>query len=102
MNNMIPIHENSLRIVDMKILPTDDKTTIDYKNLLSNQLSWCNKTEDSAFITSKVQKLYDMVIQKRAQPQLIQRCCDFSILEAQYLVYCRNHNLTSGSSEMPQ
>lgn len=98
LNNMIPIHENSLQIVNMKILPTDDKPTINYKNLLSNQLSWCNKTENSAFITSRAQKLYDMVVQKKAQPQLVQRCCDFSIVEAQYLVYCRNHNLTHEDS----
>ena len=32
-NNMIPIHKDSLKPVDMKILPTDDKATVDYKNL---------------------------------------------------------------------
>ena len=92
-NNMIPIHKDSLKPVDMKILPTDDKATVDYKNLLANQLSWCNTTENVAFITSKAQKLYDTIVRKTARPQLVERCCNFSVDEAQYLIYCEAHNL---------
>ena len=92
-NNMIPIHKDSLKPVDMKILPTDDKATVDYKNLLANQLSWCNTTENVAFITSKAQKLYDTIVGKTARPQLVERCCNFSVDEAQYLIYCEAHNL---------
>jgi protein AbiQ len=94
LNNMIPIHTDSLKPVDMKILPTDDKATIDYKNLLTNQLSWCNTTENVAFITGKAQKLYRAIIEKTARPQLVERCCNFPIDEQQYLVYCQSHNLS--------
>jgi protein AbiQ len=42
-NNMIPVHSSCLTLVDIKIAITDNKDEIAYKNLLSNQLSWCNK-----------------------------------------------------------
>ena len=93
-NNMIPIHTNSLSPVDMRILPTDDKAIIDYKNLLSNQLSWCNTTENIAHITSKAQRLYDAITSKTARPQLVERCCNFPVDEAQYIIYCRAHNFS--------
>ena len=94
LNNMIPIHTNSLHLVDMKILPTDDKASIDYKNLLSNQLSWCNTTENIEYITRKAQKLYDAITSKTARLQLVERCCNFPVDEAQYIIYCRAHNLS--------
>ena len=89
LNNMIPIHEKSLEIVDIKILSTDDKATINYKNLLSNQLSWCNKLENIDFITKKARKLYDTIVNNKVRPQLINRCCNFLVDEEQYLIYCK-------------
>lgn len=93
-NNMIPIHTDSLRPIDMKILPTDDKITIAYKNLLANQLSWCNTTQNVTSITEKAQKLYLAITGKTARLQLAERCCNFSIDEAQYLIYCKVHNMS--------
>ena len=46
-NNMIPVPVESLSKVDMKIRNTDSKSDVDYKNLLSNQLSWCNAHRDT-------------------------------------------------------
>jgi possible bacteriophage resistance protein len=86
---MIPIHERSLEIVDIKILSTDDKATINYKNLLSNQLSWCNKLENIDFITKKARKLYDTIVNNKVRPQLINRCCNFLVDEERYLIYCK-------------
>ena len=51
LNNMIPINKDSLIPIDLKILDTDDKYTVDYKNLLINQLSWCNKPINAEYIT---------------------------------------------------
>lgn len=93
-NNMIPIHTDRLQPVDVKILPSDDKATVDYKNLLSNQLSWCNTSENITFITGKAQKLYETIVGKTARRQLVERCCNFSIDEQQYLIYCQAHNLS--------
>jgi protein AbiQ len=94
-NNMIPIHTKSLLPIGIKILPTDDKAAVDYKNLLANQLSWCNTTENIALITGKAQKLYATITGKTARPELVERCCNFVVDEAQYRIYCITHNLST-------
>jgi len=90
-NNMIPVHINSLQKVDMKILPTDKKADVDYKNLLANQLSWCNANKE--IILAKAKKLYNIITHGKARPELVNRCCNFSIDEVQYHIYCKAHNL---------
>ena len=90
-NNMIPIHPNCLTVVDMRILETDDKAERDYKNLLTNQLSWCNSNR--AGILARAEKLYRMIVEKKAWPELARRCCDFIIDEEQYREYCTQHGL---------
>lgn len=92
-NNMIPIHSKCLLPVEINILPTDDKETIAYKNLLVNQLSWCNKTENAIHISEKAQKLYDTIVENRAWKKLADRCCKFAVDERQYQIYCVSHNL---------
>ena len=79
-NNMIPIHSDQLEHIDIRILPTDDKATVDYKNLLANQLSWCNTSANAASIIQKAEKLYRIITSKTARPQLAKRCCDFRVL----------------------
>jgi len=90
-NNMIPIHPSCLTTVDMKILETDNKVERDYKNLLVNQLSWCNSNK--ARILARAEKLYRMIVDKKAWPELVQRCCDFIVDEEQYRKYCALHGL---------
>ena len=90
-NNMIPIHPNCLIAIDMKISKTDDKTEKDYKNLLINQLSWCNSNKTR--ILSYAEKLYNMIVTKKAWPELMERCCDFLIDENQYRKYCSIYGL---------
>lgn len=90
---MIPVHTASLYPIDMKILANDDKASVDYKNLLSNQIRWCNKAENRNFIILKAQKLYDTITNKTARPELVKICCNFSLAEEQYLIYCNIQNL---------
>ena len=90
-NNMIPIHPSCLAAVDMKICVTDSKTEIDYKNLLANQLSWCNSNK--VRILTRAEKLYRMIVTKRARPELARRCCNFTVDEEQYRKYCTQHGL---------
>ena len=93
-NNMVPIHPDCLEPVDIKILPTDDKATIAYKNLLSNQLSWCNTQKNKASIIRKAAKLYFVITEKTADPELLKRCCNFELDERQCIEYCKIHNLS--------
>jgi protein AbiQ len=91
LNNMIPIHKSSLISVDFKIVPTDSKSEMDYKNLLSNQLSWCNANKEQ--ILRQALKLYTIISNGRAWPELMSRCCNFKLDEQQYIVYCQANNL---------
>lgn len=90
-NNMIPIHSNCINKVNMRILPTDSKDDIDYKNLLANQLSWCNSHKD--MIITKAHKLYASICGGKAREELVNRCCDFPVDEQQYNEYCKKHGI---------
>ena len=92
-NNMIPVHPDILRPVEMRILPTDDKATNRYKNLLANQLSWCNTTQNTEFIIQKACKLYNTIVGQKAWPALKARCCDFLTDERQCMIYCEEKGL---------
>lgn len=54
-NNMIPVHCNSVKRVNLGISPSDSRSEIQYKTLLSNQLTWCNANKET--IINKAQKL---------------------------------------------
>lgn len=84
-NNMIPVHSDSLQKVQMKILPTDTQADINYKNLLSNQLSWCNA--NSQTILTRATKLYELITQGKGYPGLANRCCNFTVDEMQCKIY---------------
>ena len=78
-NNMIPVHADRLKKVEIKILETDSKQDITYKNLLSNQLSWCNSHRD--VILRQAEKLYRVITEGRAWENLAGRCCNFALDE---------------------
>lgn len=84
-NNMIPVPMNCLKKVDIKISSADSKSDIDYKNLLSNQLSWCNSNRDT--ILKQATKLYATITQGKAWGNLAERCCNFPLDEQQCLAY---------------
>ena len=84
-NNMIPIHEQNLMKVDLIIRSGDTRAEINYKNLLTNQLSWCNSNREN--ILNKARKLYSLITEGKAPEKLTERCCDFNLLEEKYSVY---------------
>lgn len=90
-NNMIPIHEISLIKIDMKIRAIDHKEIADYKNLLTDQLSWCNSNRDK--IIKKAKNLYYSITTNSARKKLKERCCDFIILEQALKKYCKENNI---------
>ena len=84
-NNMIPVHESCLHKVEMKIFPSDSAQEIAYKNLLSNQLSWCDSHR--GLILKQAAKLYAVITDGRAWESLAARCCDFALAERRCLLY---------------
>ena len=85
LNNMIPVHMDCLHKVEIRISPDDSKPDIDYKNLLSNQLSWCNSHRE--LILKQAEKLYRIITQGKSWKTLSGRCCNFPLDEKQCLAY---------------
>lgn len=78
LNNMIPVIDE----MTSRINPNDLHRSYDnkaYKQLLNNQLSWCNANKD--FIKRKADKLYTKIVKKEVSVNLTARCCDFYLLE---------------------
>ena len=73
-NNMIPVPEMCIHKVDIMREP-DSK----YKNLLQNQLTWCNKNEKR--IMAMAQKLYYRYVNGTLPSNVRHRCCNFSLDE---------------------
>ncbi len=84
-NNMIPVPFECLTKINPQIHASDSKQDISYKNLLSNQLSWCNSHKDA--ILKQADKLYHIITQGKAWGSLSERCCNFSIDEQRCLLY---------------
>ena len=88
-NNMIPVYPGNLIKVEMKIYETDSQQDIAYKNLLSNQLSWCNSHKDT--ILNQAEKLYRLVVDGRAWDTLASRCCNFALDEILCASYAKEN-----------
>ena len=89
-NNMIPILDDCLKKVDLDILPTDTDEIRAYKNLLTNQISWCNETLHMREILAKAKHLYTAIVGNTASDNLKKRCCNFSLDEIQCKLYAKN------------
>lgn len=80
-NLMIPVNKPLISMVDLHIYNSDSKNLAEYKNLMKDQLKWCNDNYDN--ITKKANKLYEFVTKTPEKSyNLTRRCCDFKKLEA--------------------
>lgn len=79
-NNMIPVHEQFIKPLNIKPLLSDNASTIHYKKMSAKQLTYCQRNQEA--IIRKANKLYEMVISGKASGLLKRRCCDFSKLES--------------------
>ncbi|MGN0453657.1 MAG: type III toxin-antitoxin system ToxN/AbiQ family toxin [Ruminococcus sp.] len=87
-NNMIPI----IDVVTQKINPNALHRSYDndaYRNLLNNQLSWCNSNKKT--IISHAEKLYSKITEGVANQSLKNRCCNFKLLEQKCREYIQAH-----------
>ena len=84
-NNMIPVPSACLTKVELRVTSTDSAQDIAYKNLLSNQLSWCNSHKEA--ILTQAHKLYRFITLGKPWGNLADRCCNFSLNEQQCLLY---------------
>lgn len=73
LNNMIPVLENELHLLDIN---SCDKK---YRTLLNLQLEFIKSHQDS--ILKKAQKLYELIVIKNHE-RYTSICCNFSLLES--------------------
>lgn len=93
-NNMIPVSDEYLHLIDINFNINDSPNQKKYKQLLRNQLNWCNK--NSKTIIEKANKLYQMITETPEKyPKLVSRCCDFKKLEGALEEYINNRTATS-------
>ena len=79
-NSMIPVDDRVLIDLDLRPRSTDSPADRSYKQLMLDQLRWCNDNRD--LIRRKAAKLYDIVTQRPGSARgLVRRCCDFKLLE---------------------
>ena len=90
-NNMIPVPSECLKKVDFRLSDMDSKADRDYKNLLANQLSWCNSHRE--VILKRSEKLYRTVVEGKARDFLRERCCNFKRDEELCLEFCHGDRL---------
>ncbi len=74
LNNMIPIPEVALQEINISKLENEN-----YKRMLYKQLKWVKN--NTKRINHRAKNLYYLVIQKKTTNDLIERCCDFKLLE---------------------
>lgn len=73
-NNMIPVPIEQCIKIDVEN-EKDNK----YKMLLYKQINWCNK--NTKMILHKAESLYNKVINNKLPKNIIDRCCNFTLLE---------------------
>ena len=79
-NNMIPVSDDVIIPLNVKSNKNDVPRDKIYKELLNNQLDWCN--ENAKQIISKANRLYHFVtVTPEKSRNLTRRCCNFKKLE---------------------
>ena len=78
-NNMIPVRQDVITPLDIKIHTNDSPSTVHYKKLTMNQLTFCRQNHDA--IIAKANKLYKMITDGKPSHLLRRRCCNFAALE---------------------
>ena len=76
LNNMVPIPEKQYTEINIKEEIQKDKK---YGVILKYQIKWCNENKEQ--IINNTNKLYNLIINKKAKLSLSKRCCNFKLLE---------------------
>lgn len=83
-NNMIPVTENNYTLVDLN-KETLTISELKYQRLLKEQLNWLNQNYNS--LKNKSFKLYELYNNGRLPKNVMERCCNFKLLEEKCVEY---------------
>lgn len=93
-NNMIPVKRNVIVPININPCKNDSQKDKIYKELMNNQLDWCNDNIDN--IVTKANRLYILITEHPEKNRnLTRRCCDFKKLEAvleKYISHSSEHS----------
>ena len=89
-NNMLPVSNEQLVLLDLKIKRGDDENTVKYKLLLTNQKDWCTKHQD--LLSKKAGNLYTLFKEGKLYRNIVDRCCNFELLEKAMKIYDPNYD----------
>lgn len=84
-NNMIPVYKNNYQLIDLN-KKSDKKAELSRIILLQNQLRWLNANKTDIYLKSNT--LYKKYIKGLLPQNVINRCCNFKLLEAK----CKEYN----------
>ena len=97
-NNMIPVDDRVISMIDTKINENDCASDIKYKRLVAEQIDWCNRNHDK--IIYKANKLYKMITESPEKyKNIAKRCCDFLSLEIALQEYIKQQPLRKDLAE---
>ena len=82
LNNMIPVPLEICKNVNIKNM---DQTK--YKRLMQKQYLWCNVEENYNNIILSAKRLYYLVTNDKCSKNLLDRCCNYKLLEKVYVNY---------------
>ncbi|NLC87364.1 MAG: hypothetical protein GX682_01080 [Clostridiaceae bacterium] len=86
LNNMVPIPKKYLEKIDILTIK-DEK----YKYILSNQIKWI--LQNRLRIENRARNLYYLILNKHVNEDLLNRCCDFRLLEKKCDDYMKENNI---------
>ena len=86
LNNMIPIPKSCLQEIEIRNIKD-----IKYRNMLFKQMDWIEKNK--VRINNRAKNLYFLIIKKKATDYLIERCCNFKLLEEKCCEYMNGNSL---------
>lgn len=83
-NNMIPVTESNYTLVDLN-KETLTISELKYQKLLKEQLNWLNQNYNN--LKNKSFKLYELYNSGRLPKNVMERCCNFKLLEEKCVEY---------------
>ena len=90
LNNMIPVEDSLLTPIDLNSHSSDNRSTILYKQLMKDQLNWCQSNHE--IILKRANQLYNLVSNHPEKNRnLVKRCCNFKKLETALDRYIEKH-----------
>ena len=83
-NNMLPVSDNNIAIIDINKQPNSIAEG-KYFKLLGEQVYWLNRNADS--IHNRAKTLYSKYLEGTLNSHIKERCCNFPLLEEKCLAY---------------